>query len=84
MSVLSKRVKVGSQIDAYWSVLSLCRDPNFNTTGKYALYHRWFPPGSPICLFDLYPTKPESKTKLIQNETAMINAEVHPTVFICP
>lgn len=51
MSVLSKRVKVGSQIDAYWSVLSLCRAPNFNTTGKYALYHRWFPPGSPNLSF---------------------------------
>lgn len=34
--------------------------------------------GRPICLFDLYPTKQEGKSKLIQNETALINTEVRP------
>lgn len=46
MSVLSKRVKVGSQIGAYWGVPSSRRGSNFNTTGKDALHSRflhWFP-----------------------------------------
>lgn len=101
MSVfLPKRVKVGSQIDAYWGILSLCRHPNFlsrHRTGKDALHGRFLPAtradscvlcliiaASPICLFDLYPTKRVIKTKLIRNETAMRNTEVHPSFSSAP